>query len=428
MTQPRAITLSELQRLVRRTLEERFALPVWVSAEIAEIKVNYSGHCYLELVERSEKNDLPAAQARAVIWRSHFPRIAARFEEETGGRLEAGIRILARAMVTYHELYGFSLQITDIDPSYTLGDMERQRQRTIAQLQQEGVWEMNRQLTVEGPVQRLAVVSSASAAGYRDFCRELDRSPYRFEPILFDAVMQGAAAEDSIVEALCRIAERAEAFDAVILIRGGGSRNDLACFDGYRLAAHVAQFPLPVVTGIGHDKDVSVADMVAHTALKTPTAVAGWLVERMAGEEARLESASLALHDTVQQLLHASELQLERLGSELGRLSGELLTRRRLRLEHLEELLPHQVGAFVERLRMRLDGAAETVAAHAPERILRLGFAVVRREGRTLRRAADTAPGDRLEILLADGRIAARTEDDAPAGGQPKARRTKTRI
>ena len=249
MAEERHITLRELQRLVRQTLEERFALPVWVSAEISEIKINRSGHCYLELVEKGGDNGVPTAQARAVIWRSHYPRIAGYFEAETGQRLEAGIQILARVLVTYHEIYGFSLQITDMDPSYTLGDMERQRQRTIAQLQRDGVWDMNRETPLPAVVQRVAVVSSANAAGYQDFCKELDKSPYRFALTLFDAFMQGAAAEESIVEALCAVAARQEEFDAVALIRGGGSRSDLNCFNAYRLCSHIAQFPLPVATG-----------------------------------------------------------------------------------------------------------------------------------------------------------------------------------
>ena len=174
------ITLRELQQLVRRTLDERFTLPVWVSAEIAEIKVNYSGHCYLELVEKGEGDGLPTAQARAVIWRSQYTRIAGYFEAETGRSLSAGLRILARVHVTYHELYGFSLQITDIDPAFTLGDMERQRQQTIARLREEGVWDMNRELPLPVPAQRIAIVSSANAAGYQDFRREIARSPYRF--------------------------------------------------------------------------------------------------------------------------------------------------------------------------------------------------------------------------------------------------------
>ncbi len=407
MAEERHITLRELQRLVKQTLEERFALPVWVSAEISEIKINRSGHCYLELVEKGGDNGVPTAQARAVIWRSHYPRIAGYFEAETGQRLEAGIQILARVLVTYHEIYGFSLQITDMDPSYTLGDMERQRQRTIAQLQRDGVWDMNRETPLPAVVQRVAVVSSANAAGYQDFCKELDKSPYRFALTLFDAFMQGAAAEESIVEALCAVAARQEEFDAVVLIRGGGSRSDLNCFNAYRLCSHIAQFPLPVATGIGHDKDTSVADMVAHTALKTPTAVAGWLVERMAGADGRLDVAALQLHDATTALLHASEVRLERLRGELRQTSGTLLARQTVRLEHLAATLPEAARGFLARQLLRLDNAAELVAGRSPERILRLGFAVVRSGGRAVVSAGGVGPGDALRIEVADGTIEA---------------------
>lgn len=405
MAEAQHITLRELQHRVKSALEGQFALPVWVSAEISEIKVNYSGHCYLELVEKGGDNGVPTAQARAVVWRSHYPRISGYFEAETGQRLSSGIRILAKVLVTYHELYGFSLQITDIDPSYTLGDMERQRQQTIAQLQQDGVWDMNREAPMPAVVQRIAIVSSANAAGYQDFRKELEKSPYRFSLTLFDAFMQGAAAEESIVEALCSVAGQLEKFDAVVLIRGGGSASDLNCFNAYRLCSHVAQFPLPVVTGIGHDKDTSVADMVAHTALKTPTAVAGWLVERMAEVDGWLDYAALQLHDTTTAAMHASEVRLERLSGEVRRLSGELLTRQTLRLEHFAALLPEAARDFLTRQNVRLGNAAELIAGRSPERILRLGFAVVRTGGKAVTSAGAVAEGEQVEIEVSDGRI-----------------------
>ena len=414
MTESQHITLRELQRRVKSALEGQFALPLWVSAEISEIKVNYSGHCYLELVEKGGDNGVPTAQARAVVWRSNYPRIAGYFEAETGQRLAAGIRILAKVLVTYHELYGFSLQITDIDPSYTLGDMERQRQQTIAQLQQDGVWDMNREAPMPAIVQRIAVVSSANAAGYQDFCKELARSPYRFTLTLFDAFMQGAAAEESIVTALCAVAERMDEFDAVVLIRGGGSASDLNCFNAYRLCAHVAQFPLPILTGIGHDKDTSVADMVAHTALKTPTAVAGWLVERMTQTEGWLDYAALQLHDATKAAMHASEVRLERLTSDLRQMSGDLLTRQRLRAEHLSALLPEAVRNFLARQATRLDNAAELIAGRSPERILRLGFAVVRTGGKAVVSARGIRKGDALEIEVADGTIHGTAQSTEP--------------
>ena len=407
MTESQHITLRELQRRVKSALEGQFALPLWVSAEISEIKVNYSGHCYLELVEKGGDNGVPTAQARAVVWRSNYPRIAGYFEAETGQRLAAGIKILAKALVTYHELYGFSLQITDIDPSYTLGDMERQRQQTIAQLQRDGVWDMNRETPLPAVVQRVAVVSSANAAGYQDFCKELDKSPYRFALTLFDAFMQGAAAEESIVEALCAVAARQEEFDAVALIRGGGSRSDLNCFNAYRLCSHIAQFPLPVATGIGHDKDTSVADMVAHTALKTPTAVAGWLVERMAQADGYLAWAGLQLGNAALAITHSAAVGLERLGAALAQQSQRLLQEGRSRLDRAEETLLAAPADLLRGHDRRLAAASELLLSYSVERVLRRGFAVVRRGGEALRSAEGLAPGDRLDITLADGEVQA---------------------
>ena len=404
------ITLRELQRRVKSVLEGAFALPLWVSAEISDIKVNYSGHCYLELVEKAEKggdNGVPTAQARAVIWKSHFPRIAAYFEAETGQRLVPGLKILAKVLVSYHELYGFSLQITDVDPSFTLGDLEHQRQQTIAQLQQDGIWEMNRGVPMPTVVQRVAVVSSAQAAGYQDFCKELAKSPYRFEVELFDAFMQGEAAEGSIIDALCRVADRLEEFDAVVIIRGGGSRSDLNCFNAYRLCSYVAQFPLPLITGIGHDKDTSVADMVAHTALKTPTAVAGWLVERMDRICGWLDAAALQLHDGVLRLSRTQQVRLEELAGDVRHLSLGLLRQRGLELGSREEVFRQAVGSFLRQQRQRLDTTGELVESRSPRHILRMGFAVVRSGGRAVTSVRQVAAGERLTVEVADGRFSA---------------------
>ena len=404
------ITLRELQRRVKSVLEGSFALPLWVSAEISDIKVNYSGHCYLELVEKAEKggdNGVPTAQARAVIWKSHFPRIAAYFEAETGQRLAPGLKILAKVLVSYHELYGFSLQITDVDPSFTLGDLERQRQQTIAQLQQDGVWEMNRGVPMPTVVQRVAVVSSAQAAGYQDFCKELAKSPYRFEVELFDAFMQGEAAEGSIIDALCRVADRLEEFDAVVIIRGGGSRSDLNCFNAYRICSYVAQFPLPVITGIGHDKDTSVADMVAHTALKTPTAVAGWLVERMDRICGWLDAAALQLHDGVLRLSRTQQVRLEELAGDVRHLSLGLLRQRGLELGSREEVFRQAVGSFLRQQRQQLAATGELVESRSPRHILRMGFAVVRSGGRAVTSVRQVTAGERLTINVADGRFSA---------------------
>lgn len=399
------ITLLELQRRIKLTLSEGFALPLWVSAEVADLKVNYSGHCYLELIQKEEKsaNGVPTAQARAVIWRSAYSRIADYFEAETGQRLAPGIRILAQVVVNYHELYGLSLQIVEIDSTFTLGDMEQQRRQTIERLQAEGAWEMNHELPMPLLVQRLAVISSAQAAGYQDFCKELARIGYRYEVTLFDAFMQGASAEESIIEALCAVAARQEEFDAVVIVRGGGSTTDLNCFNAYRLSSHVAQFPLPVLTGIGHDKDQSVVDLVAHTPLKTPTAVAGWLNERMASIEGWLEGAARQLHELTVARMREAELQLEQRLGDLRQLTLECSLRAKLYLEQVERQLPEKVEQRLRQEQQRLSQAAEAVESRSPQRILQLGFAILRAEDRAVKSVKELAEHRRLTVELADG-------------------------
>ena len=402
------LTLSQLQRLIGEAVGSALPLPVWVSAEIAEMKVNYSGHCYLELVEKSGADGSGAvatAQARAVIWRSAYPSIAARFERESGSRLAAGMKILCKAQVNYHPLYGLSLQITDIDASYTLGDMERAKQQAIAQLQSDGVWDMNREQAMPAVVERIAVVSSATAAGWRDFMREAGKSPYRLQIVLFEAVMQGVAAEQSIIDALTAIAESEEQFDAVAIIRGGGSTSDLNCFNSYRLASYIAQFPLPVLTGIGHDKDVSVCDMVAHTMLKTPTAVAVWLYERSAEADGATEAAAIRLRDICTRITHAQTLLLERLTAEMRRAAGVALTGAKAKTDNAEVLLRNTVGTTLKRERQRVEAYAALAENYAPERLLKLGFAVVSANGRTVRSTAEVSVGDELDLRLADGTL-----------------------
>lgn len=386
-------------------------LPVWIVAEISEVKVNRTGHCYMELVEKPTDNHTantqPVAQARAVIWRQQWAMLSAYFRAATGSDLMAGMKILAKVIVSYHELYGLSLQITDLDASYTLGEAERQKQLTIEQLKADGVWDMNREVDMPLLVQRVAVVSSATAAGYRDFCNELREGGYALRIELFEAMMQGAAAEESICGVLDEIASRSDEFDAVVIIRGGGSVSDLGCFNSYRLCSYVAQFPLPVLTGIGHDKDVSVADMVANTPLKTPTAVAGWLTDRMARHEAWLDESLNRLHDMALATTANQHLHIERLASELTQSHNRIYERQLSKLT----LWSEQLGLLTDRIiaaeRLRLQSAAEVVEARKPQNILRMGFAIVRLGDKVLHSAENISVGDSLAIELADGRVIA---------------------
>ena len=404
------ITLSELQRRIKQAVESALPLPVWVVAEVSELKVNYSGHCYLELVEKSEParggTPIPRAQVRAVIWRSQYAMLSSYFKAETGSALSAGMKILAKVIVSHHELYGLSLQITDLDASYTLGEVERQKQMTIAQLQADGVWDMNREQEMPLLTQRIAIVSSAAAAGYRDFCNELQQGGYTFRTTLFEAVVQGASAEDSVCRALQQVAVQAEEFDAVVIIRGGGSASDLSCFNSYRLCSYVAQFPLPVITGIGHDKDTSVADMVAHTPLKTPTAVAAWLTERMARLDGWLDEASFRLSDLAVKATQREQLRLERLAGEVSRLGGNYCERARSRMALFTEQLSAEVKRYIERKQMFLAMAEGIVESRAPEKILQLGFAIVRCDGHAVTKTEGLA-GREVEIELADGTLKA---------------------
>ena len=412
MTPTQHITLAELQLTIRDAITERFALPLWVSAEVADIKVNSSGHCYLELIDKGTNdgsNGVPKAQARGVIWRSHYAKVVTRFEAESGQRLERGIKLLVKVTLNYHELYGLSLQITDIDPSYTLGDMERRKQEAIARLQKEGVWDMNRELPLSPAVQRIAVISSSNAAGWQDFRDELFRYGYTFTLTLFEAVMQGESSEESIIAALEAVAESEEHYDAVVIIRGGGSSSDLNCFNSYRLAAHIAQFPLPVITGIGHDKDVSVADMVAHTMLKTPTAVAVWLNDRLATLEAALDNAALQLHERCIEATHRERLYIEKFTAELRLGVERMLISQRARVENLATQLYESALSVLENQTHRLHLLAELAESRSPEHILRLGFAVARIGGKAITSRKDVRAGEIVTIEVADGTIKTKT-------------------
>ena len=406
-----SLTLLDLQRMVRATLESRFEEPMWLRAEISELKVNRSGHCYLNLVEKGAGSGAPRAEARAVIWRSAYATIASRFESATGEQLRAGIAVLVRVVVTYHEVYGFSLQIIDLDAGYTLGEVERRRRETIERLQKEGVWDMNRELELNTPTLRIAIISSATAAGFQDFRQEIARSPYRFELTLFESLMQGDAAEQSIIEALGAIAQREEDFDAVAIIRGGGSTSDLALFDSYIIATHVAQFPLPIFAGIGHDKDVSVVDMVAHTTCKTPTAVATMLVEMADVEMTTIEDYALRLRDNVLMRINQERLRLERQGNDLVRATTSLLGGMQHRLDMLEEGITSDTERTIQRESQRLDSLREIIESHNPENILRRGFAIVRdSEGRAIN-VSNIAVGSNVNIEHIDGSITAEVRD-----------------
>lgn len=372
-------SLSELCAQIEVVLMDGLPDTYWVRCEIASLSEK-GGHLYLDLVEKGQRG-LFVARQRATCWNGRQQMLRAYFAQETGSSLQAGMQVLLEVSVRFHSVYGLSLDVQGIDPQYTLGDMARQRQAAISRLQAEGVFDMQRMLLLPTLTRRLAVVSAAEAAGYSDFVHQLEESPYSFVATLFPAVMQGDRAAASIRAALDSIGATEEEFDAVVIIRGGGATTDLTCFDDYALAALCAQFPLPILTGIGHTRDVSVLDMVAFHALKTPTAVAAFLVERMDEQMERMQRLTYRLQQTA--------------------LRQVLL--RRHRVEQLEQRLYAGVQAWAMLRRNHIRMLEQRVETLNPERVYRLGYSLLRKDGRVVRSVADCRQGDTVSAELADG-------------------------
>ena len=367
-----------IQEVVENELPDRY----WVRAEIASMSVR--GHCYMELVEKSE-NGILAAKMRATCWSNVYALLSAYFAQETGQSLHVGLQVLLEVSVEYHAVYGLSLNVWSIDPTYTLGDLAKQRQATIRQLTEDGVMELQRALEVPSLPRRVAVISSADAAGYGDFCDQLkhNRFGFAFVTQLYPAVVQGDTAARSIINALGAIAAQEEEWDVVVIIRGGGASTDLSCFDDYMLASHCAQFPLPIVAGIGHTRDVSVVDMVVHASVKTPTAAAEWLVERVAEQVERVGGLQLRLERAVQ-----------------GAVNKE---KNRLVVYH--QRMMSAVYQALAREKGKLNLWQKTVELHSPERIYRMGYSLTTVNGKVVRGAQDVAKGDVIETHLRDGVI-----------------------
>jgi exodeoxyribonuclease VII large subunit len=306
------ISLLELNRSIQEKIKLNFPESLWVVAEISELKINRSGHCYLELIEKDAINENIIAKSRATIWAYTFRMLKPYFESVTGHELASGLKILIQVTVEFHALYGFNLNITDIDPSYTLGDLARKKAETLRKLEEDGIIHMNKELAFPIVPQKIAVISSETAAGYQDFVHQLTNNKYGYKYYikLFPSLMQGLQAEESIIDALERIFKNEHFFDIVVLIRGGGSQADLNCFNNYLLAANVAQYPIPVLTGIGHDKDESIVDMVAYQKLKTPTAVAEYIIEKTLDFEQRIDFYKERIYDIAMDFIHHQKTKL----------------------------------------------------------------------------------------------------------------------
>jgi exodeoxyribonuclease VII large subunit len=352
------LSLSELQRQIKDSLEDTFSLPVWVKAEISEMTINRSGHCYLDLVETEQGTDTVIARCRATIWSYTFRMLKPYFETTSGQVFTEGLKVLLQAKVEYHEVYGFSLNIRDIDPVYTLGDMARQRREIIRRLEEDGVLEMNKELELPLVPQRIAVISSPTAAGLQDFLDQLHNNPHKFVfyTKLFPAVMQGNEAPRSITNALEQIYRYEDLFDAVVIIRGGGAQIDLACFDHYELAFNVAQFPLPVITGIGHDKDDTVIDLVAHTRMKTPTAVAEFLISGALQFSQQLKELEKQFTELVNDQLEENNERLNDSADQLSLLVNQLIVKQSNRLDIVRIQLTNLSESFLKNQYSELKG------------------------------------------------------------------------
>jgi exodeoxyribonuclease VII large subunit len=378
------IDLLTLQSKLKEGVELLFPKHIWVKAEVSAVKARNGGHCYMELSQSDEKG--LQAKANAIIWSSKYRFIAPYFESVTGSAIQEGMVILVEVQVNYSELYGLSLIINDIDPEYSVGVKEAERQKTIERLQKEGLIGLQKELQLPLIPYRLAVISAEDAAGYRDFIRHLEENPYGFkvEPVLFPALMQGAECPSSIIAALDAILDGGADWDAVLILRGGGAKLDLACYDDYSLAAVIAQYPLPVLTAVGHDQDFHVCDMVAYEFLKTPTALADYIIDIYEAEDERISSCETRIRLAASNRLYREESLLDSLAA---RIKGAFS----LKIAAMESAL--QV------LQTRVESAD-------PRRILERGFAlVVDEKGVVIKNAAGRHLGDKVSVMFADGTL-----------------------
>lgn len=377
------LTLFALNNLVRGALAQGFPTACWVVGELSEVRETTAGHCYIELVERDSVTNEPVAKARGTVWARIYSLLKPYFLEQTGVPFAMGLKVLLKVTVVFHELYGYSLDVCDIEPSYTIGEAARQRKAILERLLREGVMELNKELSFPLLPQRVAVISSSYAAGYGDFCDQLIKNPYGFVfyPALFPAPMQGSKVEQGIIAALDRIAQNVDSWDVVVIIRGGGATSDLSCFDTYDLANNCAQFPLPIITGIGHKRDETLLDAVAHTSVKTPTAAAELLIRAVAAQAAALEDASRAIATAVN---NAIDVQ-------------------KLRINTLLQRLPVFTALYLQQQQHKLSLFEQSAATASPARVLAMGYSITRVGGKAVRSLADVPPGTQVETTVAGG-------------------------
>lgn len=424
-----ALTLYELNNLVHDVLEQTLREDYWLQAELSEVRTAYNGHCYVEFVQKDRNGQNLIAKARGTIWAPTYRLLAPFFERETGQPLSPGLKVLVCVSIKFHELYGYSLTVTDIDPTYTLGDLARRRREILKQLSDDGILNDNKALSLPLSANRIAVVSSASAAGYGDFCDQLlhNESRFYFHIGLFEAIMQGTRTETSVLSALDAILAQCENWDAVVIIRGGGATSDLSAFDSYDLAAACAQFPLPVITGIGHERDDTVLDYVAHTRVKTPTAAAAFLIahqqqaaeqlsvmqnrlkevtdRRVTDEMRRMERVAERLHRVFNNVCTTNENRMALLAQRLATAQNVRLITAAQKLSSHEGRLQSLFQVQLQRAALSLDLLEQRCRSLNPDLLLKRGYSLTLKNGHIVRRTSDLNAGDVITTRLADGEI-----------------------
>lgn len=406
MSPPNTFTLFELNQLVREVIETEMTNEFWVEAELSEVRSS-RGHCYMELVQKEELTNTPIARASAKCWQSRWSIIEPYFVRTTGQQLHAGMKLRLKVYPQFHEAFGFSWIVTDIDPTFTLGDLARRRLEIISQLKEEGVFDLQKSLHLPLFCQHIAVISSETAAGYGDFSAQLANNEYgfSFHSQLFPATMQGEQVEASIINALNIIYQHIDDFDCVVIIRGGGATADMSGFDTLALAENVAQFPLPIITGIGHDRDECVLDMVSHLRVKTPTAAAALLISNLKAVLDRIEDAQERILRYTQNRLAALHLHLATLNTRLTSVFTVVKTRQEARLNQLSTEIATALQRRFEREHHRLALLQQRAAALDPSLLLMRGYSITLKDGKVVKDAKTLYAGDEIETRLANGTI-----------------------
>lgn len=424
----KTVTLFELNNLVREVISSTLSEEYWVEAELSEVH-EVRGHCYMELIQKELFSNTPVAKASAKCWKNKWSLLREKFAKVTREGLKPGMKVLLKVYADFHEAYGFAWIVTDINPEFTMGDMARKRQEIIDTLKREGVFELQKELVLPLFAQRIAVISSENAAGYGDFCHQLADNPQqlKFYTRLFPAVMQGEGVEESVIGALNSINENIEKFDAVVIIRGGGATSDLSGFDTLRLAENVANFPIPIITGIGHDRDESIVDMVAHTKVKTPTAAAALLIDHLNHVLERLLDAQAELIAAVRHRSELEQARLVRMSEKIPMLFSLVKTRQEQRIErhlanitaslndklsrehHRLSLIESQLGPILlqqmTKENYRLQLLQQRLEALNPQRLLQRGYSITLCKGKVVNDARQLKTGDKIETRLANGKI-----------------------